>query len=88
MKVAGSKAKIIGQVSDWIDEEEFFARKRKDPTLVRIEEKWSGGSSPILLVQAGHVEEGQYKECYWYQYPSEARCWECIYLDVCPKAVK
>ena len=73
---------------DWIDEETFFERARRDPKLRILEKKWSKGSSPTMLIKAGYPEpQPAYKECYWYQYPSSVRCHNCEHENVCDKYV-
>jgi hypothetical protein len=76
-------------MSAWIDEETFFARSRKDPKLIKLKKKWSEGSSPIMLIQAGYEkDEPEYKKCYWYLYPSSNRCHDCQHINECDKACK
>lgn len=72
-------------VADWIDEETFFERRRRDPKLEQVETKWSSGSSPTLLIKAGYIEREEWEKCYWLQHPSEARCWECEHAKECPE---
>jgi len=73
---------------EWIDEETFFDRRRRDPKLEILEKKWSGGSSPTILIRAGYPEkQPAYKDCYWYDYPSSNRCFECEHAKVCDKYV-
>jgi len=69
----------------WLEESEFFSRQRRDKDLEIIEKKWSEGSSPIMLVRAGYSEREEYEKCFWYAYPSSARCFECDHAKVCDK---
>lgn len=71
-------------VTDWIDEEDFFARRRRDNALRKIETKWSGGSSPILLIKAGYEHKEEWEKCFWYDYPSSVRCFDCEWEKKCP----
>lgn len=71
----------------WMDEEEFFSRARRDPLLRKINKKWSSGSSPIMLIQAGYEYKEEWEKCYWYEYPSSVRCHECEWAKNCPKYV-
>jgi hypothetical protein len=73
----------------WITEEKFNDLCRSTPSLIKLETKWSEGSSPILLVRAGHESDlppkPEHEKCYWYQYPSKARCSGCKHAEVCPQ---
>lgn len=75
-------------VTDWITEEQFFERTRKDPLLRKVDSKWSTGSSPTLLVRGGYEHKEEWEKCFWYRYPSHARCFNCQWAKDCPKYVK
>lgn len=64
-------------VTDWITEEQFFERCRRDPQLRKVDRKWSQGSSPIMLVKGGYEHKEEWEKCFWYEHPSVARCINC-----------
>lgn len=72
----------------WVDEEDFFEARRRDPKLEIIEKKWSEGSSPIILIRYGYIAREEWEKCFWIKHPSEARCWECPHSGVCPSYTK
>ena len=41
---------------DWKPEDSFFDMRRRDPRWQIVDKKWSGGSSPILLVRSKRME--------------------------------
>ncbi len=67
----------------WITEEEFNELRRLHPKLIKVDHKWSEGSSPILLVIAGYDTRPEHEKCFWYNHPSPARCHECEHINVC-----
>lgn len=75
-------------ITDWITEDTFFDRCKSDPKLRKIDTKWSNGSSPIFLIKAGYIEKEEWEKCFWYQYPSQTRCFKCEFSTKCDKFVK
>lgn len=40
------------------------------------------------IVDVGIVHREEWEKCFWVNYPSRVRCWECKHSSVCPKYVK
>lgn len=71
----------------WRTEEDFFEHRRYDPKIEKIEQRWSEGSSSVLLVKWGYIEREDWEKCFWLKHPSSARCHGCQYSGACPSYV-